>query len=125
MAGILPDSDDDGDSIATLFEYAYNLNPAVQDYLMLTENSGVNGLPRWNTTSGVQRLSVEFIRRKDATDITYQVQFTDNLMSNWVDTTATEIITPIDDEWERVKIEDTEAPPTRFGKAGLIHNPAP
>jgi hypothetical protein len=47
----------------------------------------------------------EYLRRKDAPGTTFSVQFTDNLISNGVDSAATETVSPIN-TLERVVVED-------------------
>jgi sialate O-acetylesterase len=97
-----------------LLDFAFNRNPG---------ETGPEGLPAWSLdkTNG---LSVEYQRRKPPTDITYAVQFTDNLLSNWVDSDAAESIAPINSTWEYVVVEDeidTVDATNRFGRVMVTH----
>jgi hypothetical protein len=70
-------------------------------------------------------LVVEYLRRTDAPGTTYAVQFTDSLLSNWVNSSASESISPLNDEWERVMVDDETdmADATnRFGRVIVIQN---
>lgn len=103
-------------------DYAFNINPHLSERYNLTD-SGNSGLPLWEISETENRLEIEYIRRKQAADLTYQAQFTDNLESNWVNATLPEIVTPIDDEFERVLMKDektTAQTTNRFGRVILI-----
>ena len=55
----------------------------------------------------------------------YRAQFTDNLHSNWVNAVAAENIIPIDNEFERVSVEDhatTAEKNNRYGRVIVIHD---
>jgi hypothetical protein len=112
-------ADIDGDGIATLLEFALNLNPKVSDRTTMIAGTGLAGLPliRLENISGQSRLTMEFVRRRTAgaPGITYHVEFGTDL-STWTET-GTEVITQIDDTWERVKVSDSVAnAPKRFGR---------
>ena len=75
-------------------------------------------------------LRVEYLRRIDAPDLEYLVEFADSLdpdPSGW-ELTRGEVVTPIDDTWERVSVVDlvaTEGRAARYGRVRLIHHPEP
>jgi N-sulfoglucosamine sulfohydrolase len=121
----LPGADTDADTVVNISEYACNLIPGIKDAYTLPAG-GTSGLPRGELKPGSKdRLQLEFLRRKNVTDISYGVQFSDNLMSNWVDATMPETIAPISDEWERVTVEDdviTSEATNRFGRVIVIQN---
>lgn len=65
---------------------------------------------------------MEYVRRRNAADLRYQVQFCTRLNSTnpalgWT-TSAAEAVTPIDTDWERVVVEDQPPPgaTTRFSR---------
>jgi len=121
----LPYADGDNDSLFNILEYAFNLIPGVKDAYKLSAG-GTSGLPRGVLKPGSgDRLQFEYVRRKNVSDIAYGVQFSDNLFSNWVDATMPETITSIDDDWERVAVEDAETVAgntNRFGRVIIIQN---
>ena len=46
---------------------------------------------------------------------------TDNLQSNWIDSAAAEIVSPINGTWERVTVEDdVDTATNRFGRVIVI-----
>jgi hypothetical protein len=119
----LPYADGDVDDVFNIVEYAFNLIPGVKDAYKL-EAGGTSGLPRGELKPGSNdRLQFEYVRRKNVSDISYGVQFSDNLFSNWTDSTMPETITSINDDWERVTVEDSVLVPdatNRFGRAIII-----
>ena len=116
-----------GDGIANMVKYAFNMDPtlaATGAGRVLTPGTGTSGIPYIGIeTSGGLRLRVEYVRRRNATDLLYQVQFCTSLTATgapdgWATSTATETITPIDADWERVVVEDQPTPGVtrRFGR---------
>jgi N-sulfoglucosamine sulfohydrolase len=106
------------------FDYAFNINPWLDNHYKLSA-SGNSGLPAWELSQTDDKLAVEFVRRKQASDLTYKAQFTDSLMTNWTDAVSSETITPIDDEFERVSVADdvtTAIATNRFGRVVVIKN---
>ena len=101
-----PLADFDRDGLLNMAEYAYNGNPRnASDNHRLPPN-GTSGTPApyyVQEAGGV--LEVEFLRRKTATDLTYNPQFSGDLVS-WSDGLAP-VITPIDATWERVRVRDS------------------
>ena len=117
------ESDSDKDGIPLLLEYAFNLNPISADFKILEEGSGTFGLPLIRSIpSGTKSvLQVEYIRRKTGTNpqINYFTEFTSNLINGEWEVQATEIVTSIDEEWERVVVSDlldTSTANQRFGR---------
>jgi len=103
-----------------LLDYAFNINPYLTTRYTLPEGPGNSGLPLWKFSPTEPRLVVEFVRRKQATDLTYKAQFADSL-TNWVDATSAETIVPIDAEFERVSVPDNATNATRrFGRVIVV-----
>lgn len=119
-------TDTDADGVSDLLEYAFNLNPAVADRRVLAEGSGTAGLPairRSTPTSGPLR--IEYLRRKNAAGlgIAYTVQWSSDL-GNWA-TGGTPQVTSIDDQWERVVVNDPAPGPKRFGRVTVTRLATP
>lgn len=99
-------SDPDGDTVPNLLEYAFHMDPNV--------NSRV-GLPvfsLWRDSTNCF-LIVEFTRFRLATDIWYNVEVTDNLMTTWLTGSPyTEVLSVIDrgDGTETVRVKDAGSP---------------
>jgi hypothetical protein len=71
------------------------------------------------------KLLLEFVRRRQAADLTYTAQFIDNLMTTWTDVASAEQILPIDDDWERVTVANDATvanASNRFGRVIVIRN---
>lgn len=107
-----PGSDPDRDSVTNLQEYAFNLDPAFAEVVVMTAGTGLRGLPLVRlepvATTGDTRLTVEFVRRTAASGsgLAYTVQFTDDLAAgNW-QASGTEATTSINTRWDRVKVTD-------------------
>lgn len=103
-------ADPDGDGVANLLEFAFNLDPTFAEQAVLTPDTGVRGLPsiRVEAGGGSQHLTVEYVRRTAASNsgITYAAQFTGDLTNAAWHSTATETVTAINARWERVKATD-------------------
>ncbi len=120
------------DGIPNLLKYAFNLAPnaSIQGVARhVTPGSGTSGLPSMQTTgpANARRLRLEYVRRRNATDLTYTVQFGSGLTpDDWSAATGTPTVTIIDATWERVVIEDTVTSSTsdrRFGRVQVSQNP--
>jgi hypothetical protein len=113
-----PESRPFGDDVSNLLKYAFNLNGSDADRHPLPPGSGTSGLPPF-TISGNAPACVfrtEYVRRKDS-GLTYQPMISEDLRS-FNPMTGTEAISPIDDTWERVVMEqpiDPAANPQLFG----------
>lgn len=95
------------DGVVNLLKFAFNLDPTVAGAPILP-SSGTLGMPRItfiDPGSGGAILKVEFLRRKNAPQLTYIPQKSSNLTA-WETLAASEITVPIDLEWERVTIEE-------------------
>lgn len=120
-----------GDGINNLLKYAFNLDPALPisgDARTLVPGTGTSGLPVAETVgSGPStRLRLEFIRRRQGGTV-YTPQFSSSLHEiDWQNAAGTPVITPINDDWERVVIEDTvdaSASAQRFGRVRVTQEP--
>jgi hypothetical protein len=72
-----------------------------------------------------QRLSVEFIRRRNDPSLNYSVKFTDNLLETWNTVGSPTAVTPIDPVWERVLVHDSQTTndaQSRFGRVYIMQN---
>ena len=92
----------------------------------MVPGSGTAGLPFGSLVGAenARRLSVEFIRRIGFPEsgMTYQALFSDqpDAAGSWSASTKPEVVTPIDDNWERVIIEDDQAgAPRRFARVRI------
>jgi subtilase family serine protease len=123
----LPGANPSGDGINNLLKYAFGMDPniAYGPDRHLTPGSGTSGLPLVTMSGG--RLRIEFVRRINATDLTYTAQFGSDLTNSgpggWL-ASGPGTPTPIPGMpgWERVIVEDAAAPPgaiTRFGRVAV------
>lgn len=111
-------SDTDFDRISLLEEFAFNLDPTRNDSKtgILGPGSGIKGLPHISLVDaegGAKKLRVEYVRRINSGSVDYIVEFASNLRPDtapedgWNEATGQENVSPIDQTWERVVIEDT------------------
>jgi hypothetical protein len=109
-------ADPDDDGIENLLERTFNLHPTQPGRTILPANSGTAGLPRITHSigGGGNVLTIQYLRRKSATnpDLTYTPQVSTNL-TNWIAPSGIETVQSIDDEWERVTIQDTVSGATK------------
>jgi uncharacterized repeat protein (TIGR03806 family) len=120
-------SDEDGDGIAKLLEYAFNLDPADADHGAY--DPAVipgSGLPRMIVAPGDpsgKLLSLQFLRRKNAS-LTYIAQFGADL-DDFIAATAPPLVESIDSTWERVTIADPggSGPARRYGRVVVTMAP--
>jgi hypothetical protein len=97
-----------GDGVPNLLKYAFNMNPGGADRRTLVPGTGTVGLPVMRIVSGSVRY--EFLRRKNS-GLIYTPQQSSNLSgASWQAATGTTTVTPIDENWERVEIQ--QAPGT-------------
>jgi hypothetical protein len=116
-------ADADGDGIATLIEYAFNLDPRIQDPgLVLGAVGSTAGLPRVYPVidaQGHRRLRMEFLRRIGS-GLVYEPLFSSSLQpGSWVSGAADVEVVWDDDVWERCVVDDDEltpGPDVRFGR---------
>ena len=125
LSGASDSSDGDSDFVELLYEYGFNLDPTQPDPQILTPATGTAGLPsiRVLNDAGSFRIETEYIRRRGDRNLQYIVEFGSGLQPvDWEAATGTQVVSPIDENWERVLILDTEtAPPLteRFGRVRL------
>ncbi|MCX6879010.1 MAG: choice-of-anchor D domain-containing protein, partial [Verrucomicrobia bacterium] len=116
-----PEQMPQGDGIPNLLKFAFNMDPTKPDVRVLTVGAdGTAGLPGGAVVGGVFR--IEFLRRKALTNpgITYQTEFSSNLVS-WVDLTLFAVATSIDETWERVVVDDPYSwVSKRFGRMKVV-----
>jgi len=105
-------ADADHDGVASLIEYAFNLDPMVAGppvYLVAGAGSTA-GLPAVYLIvddTGRQRLRIEYLRRVGA-GLTYIPEFASGLgPDDWVPATNPPTVTPIDAQWERCVVDDS------------------
>jgi hypothetical protein len=120
-ADATPEATPAGDGIPNLLKFAFNMD-ATTSYQgasrHLTAGTGVAGLPLVTmvSTTGGQRLRIEYIRRRNDNSLAYQPQFSNDLAS-WVSAVSAPTVTAIDADWERVVVEDLlDAWTKRFGR---------
>jgi hypothetical protein len=120
-ADATPEANPAGDGIPNLLKFAFNMD-ATTSYQgasrHLTAGTGVAGLPLVTmvSTTGGQRLRIEYIRRRNDNSLAYQPQFSNDLAS-WVSAVSAPTVTAIDADWERVVVEDLlDAWTKRFGR---------
>jgi arylsulfatase A-like enzyme len=125
-----PNVDADSDGLSRFIEYASNLSYTVPDNQALSPGSGSAGLPVAYLSASDEngRVSLEFIRRRGASDIDYIVEFSGDLTQLWTqaDQSYEASVTPINDAYERVIYEDSETPATaeqRFGRMRIQYKP--
>ena len=116
------DEDLDEDGIVDLLECAFNLSPIHSGSTSLVAGTGISGMPVVTTvgTGAQARIRIEYIRLRSGL-LTYIAEASSTLgggAGSWVPLTGTPMVTPIDNQWERVIIEDTAAAgePKRFGR---------
>ena len=89
---------------------------------------GTSGLPTFSIapTNSFQTLELEYLRRRGAYDLEYIPEFTDDLVSGiWISGSGG-VVSPIDPDWERIIIQDSETTETatnRFGRVRIHFNP--
>lgn len=117
-------ADPDGDGVPSLIEHAFNLAPKTAGLpLRLVAGAGSTaGLPAVdlvNSGPGQRRLRLEYLRRVDA-GLTYTPQFAGGLTpADWLPASNPVTVTPINANWERCVVEDSQSTPgaaRRFGR---------
>ncbi len=121
----VPTADPDGDGSNNLIEYAFNMDPLEPSTAPIAAGTGTSGLPliRVENVEGVDRLTIEFVRRKPSTNsqIVYTPEFISDLTSGTWEAGGTTTTSPIigEDDLQRVKVIDTlpiTADSRRFGR---------
>ncbi len=133
MHGLAEDGSDDlanpsGDSVVNLLKFAFNMAPMPGD--LLIPNGGVlavdgsSGLPRVDR-EGDGTATLTWVWRKDpeASVLRYEVLVSDVLSGEWVPAEGTPVITPIDEDWVRMQLTDSQPNPAngrRFYKVRVV-----
>ncbi len=115
-------ADADGDRTGNLFEYAFNMNMRAADRIPLAPGIGTNGVPHIAVVgdAGPRALEMEFMRRRGAYDLVYAPEFRGDLISGAWTTATNETVTPIDADWERVRVRDRETTVTAAARFGRV-----
>ncbi len=95
-----------GDGVANLLKYAFNLNGAASDVRRLTPGTGSAGLPAISRagSGATSKLIVEFLRRRNS-GLVYTPQRSTTLAA-FTPLTGTPSVSTIDGTWERVVVEE-------------------
>jgi hypothetical protein len=110
-------SDEDGDGIEKLLEFAFNLNPASADHSTYDPAAiPGSGLPRMVVGPGPS-LGLQYLRRRGVPGLSYAAEFGPSL-DDFSDSAGIPVVEVIDATWERVTIFDTggSSAPIRFGR---------
>lgn len=103
-----PTAAPNGDGIANLLKYAFNLAPFEQATVM-SQESPMKGMPA--VTKLPNALRVVFLRRKaEAANLVYRVMRSSSLDSGWSEASGQITVTAIDNTWELAVI-DIPTPP--------------
>jgi len=117
-------ADEDRDGIAKLLEFAFNLDPSASDVSIYDPAQfPAAGLPRMVMSPG-PLLTLQYVRRKGATGLTYTPQFGSS-PGAFTNAASTPLIESLDAEWERVTIADPAGPGAakRFGRVLVTMSP--
>jgi hypothetical protein len=123
--GRLLSADGDDDTVTLLEEYAYNLDPSATDVGVM-QPGGTSGLPLIRVVG--DRLQVEYLRRRGDPDLTYSVEFGNEISDNSSDgfkaATEPETISYANDNYFRVIVRDSvtiDVEPSRFGRVKVSY----
>ena len=119
-------ADADLDGVPTLIEYAFNLDPRVQDAgLVLGALGSTSGFPYLHPVidlQGHRRLRMEFLRRVGS-GLTYKPLFSSTLAADsWTSAVADVEVVWSNGQWERCVVDDKEftpGPDVRFGRVSV------
>jgi hypothetical protein len=115
-------TDEDGDGVSKLLEYAFNLDPSKADSVPYHPTTQPNsGLPRMLIVPGSstgQRLVLQYLRRKAVAGLSYTPQFSSTL-GNFTTAAGAPVVETINTDWERVTIGDTGSGSPRFGRVRI------
>lgn len=110
----LPSAIPFNDGVENLLKYAFNMNLAGPDTRTLASGTGTAGLPVIGLTgSGPETMiRVEFLRRKGSGLIYTPKRSSTLAPGSFVPMSGTPVVTSINDNWERVLIQETANPAT-------------
>lgn len=118
-------SDEDGDGLQKVLEFAFNLDPSKPDLKTLDPaHAEAGGLPKLMPIEQ-GHMALQFLRRKNVPGLSYVPQFGSTL-GDLLPTNAVPVVESLDDNWERVTVPDSGAPansPKRFGRVKVIMLP--
>jgi uncharacterized repeat protein (TIGR03803 family) len=102
------------DGVANLIKYAFNMNLSGSDSRTLVSGTGNAGLPAIGLTGtgASTMLRVEFLRRKGSGLIYTPMRSSTLSPGSFVAMSGTPVVTSIDDNWERVVIQESANPAT-------------
>ena len=110
-----------GDGVPNLLKFAFNMGLAGPNTSRLTPGSGTSGLPVFALTgSPATVLRVEFLRRRNS-GLIYLPQRS-NSLGSFTPMTGTPVVTQLDNDWERVVIEEpagSPAPSSCFSRVAV------
>ena len=103
-------ADEDGDGIAKLLEFAFNLNPGTPDSSVYDPSGKL--------------LSLQYLRRKGVAGLDYVPQF-GSILTDFTDASSPPVVDSLDEEWERVTVPDPggAGPARRFGRVVVTMDP--
>jgi hypothetical protein len=107
-AAAAPEAMPQGDGVPNLLKYAFNMAADTPDSSILVPGIGTSGLPFTSRTTrrGGSYLRIEFVRRIGS-GLIYQPRVSNNLTpGSWTPVTALPLISPVDEQFERVIYEE-------------------
>jgi len=121
----LPEATPQNDGVANLLKYAFNMAADTPDSAILTPGIGTSGLPYISriTRRGGSYLRIEFVRRINS-GLIYLPKMSESMApTSWTGVSASPLISPINDEFERVIYEefyDINVTRCLFGKVEVV-----
>jgi hypothetical protein len=123
-------ADPDGDGIINLIECAFGMDPWRSPGTGVGSTTGRLPSASVGAPEVTPRLRMEYLRRKSSSlpGISYEVEFGSDLHGGgpdgWLPASATESVSPVDESWERVTVEDLdgEGLPMRFGRLRISND---
>ncbi len=113
-----------GDGVANLLKYGFNLNASAPDSTLLIPDTGTLGLPIISRIGHDPMLKVEFLRRRGS-GLIYTPQQSSTL-AGFTPLTGPSVITNVDDLWEHVGVEEPlgTSPPVRLFTSVKVELPS-
>jgi len=114
------------EGVSNQLKYAFNMDLSTQDLHILSAGSGNSGLPVYvfDDSGDAPVLRVEFIRRKGSGLVYTAMRSTTLESGSFTAMTGSEIVTDIDEHFERVVIEEPYNPgstPHCFGRVEVVN----